>query len=294
MGLGLRIRLLLGYHVLKFFAYLFPSFIPVNPLRKRFRSWIFGGLECLHQLRKSGDFELKEVDGVAVAVVNGIHFGNIEKLTESIVAQEVFRGDYHFATQGRAIVIDIGMNCGFASLYFASRDDVEAVYGFELVPSVYESALSNFRLNPQYADKIHAHNYGLGDNEKEIMVDFSESITGWTTIVEHEGKQLFAKSRGYSVTKIPVKVKDAAIEIGNIIERHPNERVVIKCDCEGAEKEIFARLDEKGLLSAIDIVLMEYHFEYDQFITPLLDKYGFSYFKRNDSTNSGLIRAVKT
>ncbi len=294
MGLGVKIRLLLGYRALNFFTYFFPSLIPVRSLRRRFRSWIDGGVKDLHRLRYLGDFELKEIDGVTVAVRDDVSLGCITTGRASTEASIVFGGDYHFATQGRVIVIDIGMNFGFASLYFALRDNVEAVYGFEPVPTMYKYASFNFRINPKCVDKIQAFNYGLGDSEKEVTIDFSESMSGSTSTIANPPEDLLVEMQHHQSSKISVQIKDAATEIGNIIKHHPNERVVIKCDCEGAEKEIFARLDKEGLLSAIDIILMEYHFEYDQFITPLLDKYGFSYFKRNDSTTAGLIRAVKT
>ena len=249
---------------------------------------------ALRKLRKFAGVKFEKVNGTTTANVNGLRFGRIDKSHAAPILVEILRGDYHFACQGRAVVIDIGMNCGFASLCLASRDDVHAVYAFEPVPAAYEDALFSFRLNPKQAEKIHAFNFGLGDSNREVVIDFTESVSGWTTTIDNPPEWLVEKIQNQGSVKLPVQIKDAATEIGDIIKRHPNEKIMMKCDCEGGEKEIFARLDEAGLLSAIDIVVMEYHFGYSQFITPLLDKNGFVYFCHISDTEKGFVRAAKT
>ena len=70
------------------------------------------------------------------------------------------------------IVIDVGMNQAFATLYFAQLDNCKKVYGYEMMPDTYEIALKNIKLNPQLSHKIEAYNYGMSNQEKteEIKV----------------------------------------------------------------------------------------------------------------------------
>ena len=245
----------------------------------------------MKMFNKIADWKIEKMDDIKVAtgvLGNGatIRLGHVfgKDITPAYVAHEVFyEHEYHFSVQDKAIVIDIGMNVGFASLYFALRDDVEAVYAFELVKSTYDKALFNFALN-KCAEKIAAFNYGLGGSDRELTINFDDTGSGGGTMVSHY------RSKGNA---IDVQVKDSATEIRNIIAKHPDRKIVIKCDCEGAEKEIFERLDSENILSSIDVVVMEYHLGYDQFLEPLLTKNGFMYFKNGHLIDCGMIRAMK-
>jgi len=276
----------------KFLVRLLCSFIPVSAWRKSLRRDF--RLRAKHRKQRKkfnriADWKIETVDGVKVAsgVLNNgkaLRLGNLfgKDLTPMGVAGGVLNmGDYHFAAEGNSVVIDIGMNVGIASLYFAMRDDVTRVYGYEPVPAVYEKALFNFSINNAYSDKITPNNSGLGDAEKEMTVQFKAWHSG--------GASMVAGHR--SGEDVVIEVLDAAAEIGAIIRRHRGQRFVLKCDAEGAEKEIFARLDAAGILADIDIIVMEYHFGYDRFIEPLLMRNQFALFKTEQ--NAGLIRAVK-
>jgi hypothetical protein len=65
------------------------------------------------------------------------------------------------------VLVDIGMNVGVASLYYASFPNVKAVYSYEPLESAYQKAIENFMLNPEISQKIIAHPFGL---EKENML----------------------------------------------------------------------------------------------------------------------------
>lgn len=120
----------------------------------------------LARLEQCGNFHVTEIDGVRVAQGNGLNLGYIFDGDGILIVEEIFKNDeYNFDIGGPAVVIDIGMHIGLASLYFAARDDVEGVYGFEPFKPTFEQAMFNFKINEKYADKIHPHNYGLGDRE---------------------------------------------------------------------------------------------------------------------------------
>lgn len=282
--------------MISFLIKLLCLFVPVSAWRKAIRSKFAGPIsrpKLMKRFNKIADWRFEDVSGVKVATgvlrdgktIRLAHvFG--KDITPAYGAHEIFNdNEYHFSAQDKAVVIDIGMNYGFASLYFALRDDVEAVYAFEPAKPVYEKALFSFSLN-ECADKITAYNCGLGSGDKTIMLNFNPTGTGATsTIAAHQSA---------GKTKLPAQIKDAAAEIRGIIAKHPGKRVVIKCDCEGGEREIFARLDTENVLPHIDCVMMEYHHNYDEFIEPLLDKHGFVYFKSSPHASVGIIRAVNS
>jgi len=281
--------------MINFLVRLLCLFIPVSAWRKAIRRDFFGPMnrsKMMRQFSKIADWRTESVQGIKVAtgvLRNGesIRLGHVfgKDTTPVSTAFEVFYcNEYYFSAQNKAVVIDIGMSYGFASLYFAMRDDVEAVYSFEPVKPIYERALFSFSLN-KHAGKIAAHNYGLGDGDKNVTMNFNPAATGATsTMPEHQSA---------GKIKLPAQIKDAAAEVLSIIAKHPGKRVVVKCDCEGGEKDIFARLDAEEVLPHIDLIMMEYHHDSDQFIEPLLNKHGFACFKSSHHSMVGIIRAMK-
>ena len=275
----------------RFLIKLLLLFVPVSSWRKAMRARLGHALErpkIQRRFNKIADWKFRKVDGINVAdgvLPNGkcISLANINGIdrTPEFVAHEVFQEMlYHFSPKENTVVIDIGMNHGYASLYFAMRDDVEAVYAFEPLSDIYEKAVLGFSLN-KCAQKIHPFNFGLGDSNRTEKGYYSEQHTGRFSMMN-------PKKSGIP---IEIQIKDAATEISDIIAKHPDTRIVVKCDCEGAEKEIFARLDAENILPTIDTIIMEYHYSLDKFIMSILDKNRFVYFSTG-SHEVGIIRAV--
>jgi hypothetical protein len=73
-----------------------------------------------------------------------------------------------------------------------------------------------------------------------------------------------------------VMIKDAAKEISSILEENEGKHVIVKCDCEGAEFEIFERLNEKNVISRLDVIIMEYHFEKPDMLINIFTENGFA------------------
>ena len=71
--------------------------------------------------------------------------------------------------------------------------------------------------------------------------------------------------------------------------------MIVKCDCEGAEFEIFERLSEEKIVGKIDIVLMEFHFEKPDRLINILTENGFVVQVKPGSSKSrtGYIYAVR-
>lgn len=250
----------------------------------------------LARLEKCGDFQVTQIDGVKVARGKSLNLGHIFEGDGILIVEEIFKNDeYNFDISDRAVVIDIGMNIGLASLYFAARDDVEDVYGFEPFKPTFEQAIFNFKINDKYGGKIHPHNYGLGDRDKELTCEYYSKAPGRMSTVQSIDK--IRHSSKYATQMETVQIKDAAEELRPIIERHKEKTIIVKCDTEGAEKEIFESLNSNGILKDIDMVLLEYHFSYDVPLGDMLRKNGFAFFKHRTVTletgDFGIIRAVR-
>ena len=84
---------------------------------------------------------------------------------------------------------------------------------------------------------------------------------------------------------------------GGIVERHKDKKIVVKCDTEGSEKEIFENLNSEGILRSFDMIMVEYHFSYDVPLVEILKRSNFVFFKQKivslETGDFGIIRAVK-
>lgn len=248
------------------------------------------------RLEKSGQFQIKEIDGMKIAKVNDLSLGHIFDGDGALIAEEIFLNDeYNFDIGQAVVVIDIGMNIGLASLYFAARDDVKKVYGFEPFKPTFDQALFNFTINKKYSNKIHAFNCGLGAEDKELSFDYLSKAPGrMSTVKTLEDIPHNAK---YETSRVTVQIKDAANEISAIIEKYADSKIVLKCDTEGSEVEIFESLEAKGILKNIEIIMLEFHFSYDVAIAEILKRNNFAFFKQKtvslETGNFGMIRAVR-
>jgi FkbM family methyltransferase len=250
----------------------------------------------LARLKKCGDYVLEEIDGIKVIKGNDLKLGYMFDGDGILILEEIFKvEEYNFNIGSQAIVIDIGMNIGLASLYFATRNDVEYVYGYEPFKPTYEQAIFNFKINRKFAEKILPFNFGLGDKDKELTFEYYPRSPGRMSTVRTIDE--IHPSRKYETQKEVVQIKNAANEIKPVIERHKGLKIIVKCDTEGAEKEIFESLDSEGILKKIDIIMIEYHFSYDVPLMEILKRNDFVFFKQNivslKTGNFGIIRAVR-
>ena len=183
-------------------------------------------------------------------------------------------------TEKGTIVIDMGMNIGAATLFFAGNDLVEKVYSFEPFPDTYQQAIDNFALNTdKIRDKIHPFHLAVLDweGDKEVSVDTEQ--TGWRNIFSHnESKQM-----------VTIHCRQAKDVVKEIVEENPGKKVILKVDTEGSEFAIFDSLGQTELLNQIDTIVMEYHNDPEPIIS-LLKKYHFRY-SMNGNLNIGTICA---
>jgi FkbM family methyltransferase len=118
----------------------------------------------------------------------------------------------------RTVVIDIGAYIGDTAIYFASFDNVKAVYAYEPYKSLYAKAARNIKLS-RLDKKIRLLNAGVTDSDIPLRVSPKGDIG--SEFVESPGGSNIIRS--YSLNTI-LKGK---------------KNVIIKSNCEGSEYKIF-------------------------------------------------------
>jgi FkbM family methyltransferase len=210
-------------------------------------------------------------EGEVLVEVRGLKFF-VNTYEDFFILNEVFvLGTYDFFLPRGCVVWDIGTNIGIASLLFASRTDVKQVYSFEPFPQTAQLARKNLELNPEFAPKIVLTEAGLGCSDREDTGFYSPDYKGGSGL-----QPIPAHLPQHSARTEKIRILDAATAMHQITRDHPGVPLVLKCDCEGAEEEIFARLAETGELQRITMVLVEYHAQGPLRLQRMLQEFGFS------------------
>ena len=173
------------------------------------------------------------------------------------VIEEIFIDQlYDFTDSRNYVVCDVGMNVGAASLYFSSLNNVTKVYGYEPFANTFAIANENIQMNPDLAKKIDTFNYGLGKDNTQLKVpDPVNGFLGGTT-TDFVIQQLPGNLKTSSVT---IEIKSICDELATIKQKHPDDNIILKLDCEGAEYEILEALHEQSMINHISIYMIEYH-----------------------------------
>lgn len=262
-------------------------FAPKKRWRKRLRYKLAGVKKEQSELLAAGF----KIDGDTITTPQGVKVDitNVADHPLYMVKVVFMRSEYNLNIARDSVLIDIGMNRAVASLYFATNESVKKIYAYEPFAPTFEVAKKNLQLNPSLSKKIHAFNFGLGASEKTLGLPYMENSTGGMSTTHN----IWHNQKG--TTKETVVVRDAAKEFELILEKNKDKCIIVKCDCEGAEFEIFERLGDKNLISKLDVVIMEYHFEKPDLLIDLLTKNAFAVQTKIGSRKSktGYIYAVR-
>lgn len=214
----------------------------------------------------------------------------IETTEEFFILKEVFvEKDYNLLSSESCVVFDIGMNIGISSLFFGLQKNVEKIYSFEPVVNTYEQAVYNVSLNKNLSPKIETFNVGLGATTRVEKVLYNPQAKG-NCGIRLESSLVIDKN---NASEIEINIQDISIILPDLFAKHSNQKKVLKIDCEGAEYEILQKLNESGLFSEIDILLIEWHDKGSEILENILIKNNFRLVSRYLTSISGMIYAFK-
>lgn len=232
------------------------------------------------------------IDADVLTTPEGIHIDISHKADYPLymIKEVFFKSEYNLNIKKDSILIDIGMNRAGVSLLFACHQNVKKIYAYEPFKPTFEMAQRNLLLNPDLASKIQALNIGLGKADATLQLPYMDTATGGMSTT-YDG--CMGKNNGRTEN---VVIRDAAKEIAPILRGNSDKYIIVKCDCEGAEFDIFERLNEEKIVSQLDVVMMEYHVQKPDRLVDILAQNGFVVQTRIGSAKSktGYIYAVKT
>jgi FkbM family methyltransferase len=179
----------------------------------------------------------------------------VENSEEIDILFEIYMsGDYDYSTSKPTVIVDIGANVGFASIFLAETNRDIIIEACEPLKANYEKALRNFSENTYLSQRINLYNFGLFSEDGEQILFTEPEGRGRSSIVIDRTIAPIGK-----VETVSIVVRRASSFIREVRERYPQRQIVIKMDCEGSEYVILKNLQEDGALSLIDGFMMEWH-----------------------------------
>jgi FkbM family methyltransferase len=165
-----------------------------------------------------------------------------------------FSGDYDFTPADSTVVVDVGANVGFTSIFLADINPELVAVAYEPVPESYSKACRNLEANPHLSWRVNFHNFALfsEDGKKTITSEVGNRVRS-SFVIDHSN---FALGK---MEPIPVEVRRASTIIREVRDKYPSRRIVIKMDCEGSEYDILRNLETDGALNLISGFIMEWH-----------------------------------
>ena len=213
----------------------------------------------------------------------------INSWEEMFILNELFiEGIYNFNIQEEFTLFDVGLNVGFTSLFFAQKNNCINTFSFEPFKKTFDFANKNFKIN-DFSKKINAFNYGLGDFERILEIDYNETYKGSMGI---NGLADYINDKSNSIrTQLMIK------NISFVIDEYKTDfasKVIAKIDCEGAEYEIMENLDKNNKIKIFDFYMIEWHIKGPESIINILKKHNYKILSFNESANDiGMIYAFK-
>jgi len=252
--------------------------------------FVLDGFAYLKQIILQSKPIVEVIENGLLLTINGVRLMVTNK-QEILIVKEIFTEKiYNTRILPNTLVIDIGMNVGFCSLFFANNTNVEKVISFEPFLPTYEAGVENFSNNPSLENKIQAFSFGLGSESGKFGVPFNPKTKGNASI-KFENFKGVKELPGTFQIDIEVKAVDNIFM--EILKENPGKKIVLKIDCEGCEYDIIEKLSEKGLLEKMDTVICEWHLLGPDAIITLLEKNNFHHFCISNNSQTGMIYATK-
>jgi FkbM family methyltransferase len=250
-----------------------------------FPSFLIKGINHIQSLRKIDDFSLKYLNEEWICHIEGLEFV-INSTEELLILEEVFiNGTYNVEINHPFIFIDIGMNVGITSLYFAKKPTCKKVVAFEPFQPTLTFAIKNFAIN-DIAQKIQVNEVGLGYPPRMLTISYSEESKGSVGI--HGVASYIEKKKDIREEQLPI------IDVFEALNEIKDEKIVLKIDCEGSEYEILDRLNDTGLLDRFDVIMIEWHIKGPAPLLKILHDNNFDILSMGKhNSNIGMLYAFK-
>lgn len=180
-------------------------------------------------------------NGVAVEVPRRL----LHEFKEIFLENAYFSG-FETSLASDPVIVDVGANAGFFTLFSASLFPKARIYSFEPVPENYQQFLRNKERNGQ--SDISCFPMAVCGHDGEIFLNFElvENFTTAATIVSGED----ASGNGHTV---PCEC------LSSIFQKHEITACdLLKLDCEGAEFDILYNCPQETI-AKIKRIAMEVH-----------------------------------
>lgn len=197
--------------------------------------------------------------------------------TDFVVFDEIYLdNDYRIGIPDskaeKIAVVDIGMNVGLASLFFAKEDRVDVVYGYEPFAETFLMANDNIEANKDdIKKKIQCFNYALGEKDGEKNVKYLADEPGNMSILKDSGSDYSKEGDSKRIVE-----KEAGRVLKQIFEDNSDKTIIVKCDCEGSEYSIFESMKKYDLIGRASYYIIETHLGRGDEILDSLHETGFS------------------
>ena len=235
----------------------------------------------------NGKFTL--VNGGVFLAIGPLQF-RINSAEELFIVYEVFIcEDYKYCCLRDTVFVDIGMNAGITTLYYAQQPLVKQIYSFELFRPTFMLGEQNLKLNETFSGKVKAFNYGLSNRSYTTTLDYSLTRKGRMGLKGLPGDEQFSDAVNETVI-----VKDIAEVFETLIAASGSSDIIVKMDCEGEEYNLIERLSNSGLLGKLTVLIVEWHYIRPTAIENQLKAADFHVFSQTLPTlDSGIIYAGK-
>lgn len=179
--------------------------------------------------------------------------------TDWLVLEEIFQNDEYAFIQGSISsatrIVDLGANVGFSLRYWKTLFPQAKIIAMEPDPENCHLCEENIRAAGMQG-QVALLQAGVGDSRRQIqLVDSGEGEWAYKTEANET-------KRGKTVQVIP---------LAEVLQEHARGQKIdlLKCDIEGAEKELFA--DCRAWIAQVEAIVIELHPPYtlSEFMTAL-------------------------
>jgi FkbM family methyltransferase len=232
-------------------------------------------LNYLVRLLNNGDvFLTNAAKDNLTFTVNGINYNVASPVNLGVVNEMFYDNHYNISALNPCVLLDIGMNVGYVSLYFSSFPNIKKVYSYEPFKDTFVIAQQNLAANEAASKKIQPNNYGISNYTGTIDVPL---LAAGTLGASTEASYIKDHVAPYTNT-VQVQVRDILEVLKEIREENPGTDIAMKIDCEGEEYNILETMNDHNGFEKVTFLCIEWHFKGAARIKEILHQNNFIVF----------------